>query len=136
MFSNHVGCSSGRAVIVTGRIREPTDCVEIMFRDTVNSLQRSSKPSSIRTRRTVIVWPPSILDSIVNRCAWSAINVTRPCVCLLDIGLRYRYRIIRRLESIPVEKKLAQLLSASLRRWDGTGDRRILLRLQRRTRRL
>lgn len=43
--------------------------------------------------------------TIVNRRAWSPINVTRPCVCLLHIGLRYRYRIIRRLESIPVEKK-------------------------------
>lgn len=52
--------------------------------------------------------------TIVNRCAWSPINVTRPCVCLLHIGLRYRYRIIRRLESIPVEKKKSPDLSFSL----------------------
>lgn len=115
-LENKESCFSGKIGIVIGRIRESTDCVEIMFHDTANSLQRSNKLSSIRKRRTVIVWPPRIVDSIVNRCAWSAINVTRPCVYLLDIGLRYRYRIIRRLESIPVEKKLTRLLSI-LRWW-------------------
>lgn len=39
--------------------------VEIMFRDTANSLHRSSNPVSIRTRRTVIGRPPRIAN---NHC--------------------------------------------------------------------
>lgn len=52
-------CSSGEIATVGGKR------VEIMFRDTANSLHRSSNPVSIRTRRTVIGRPPRIAD---NHC--------------------------------------------------------------------
>ncbi|XP_076168249.1 uncharacterized protein LOC143147150 [Ptiloglossa arizonensis] len=73
---------------------------------------RQGEPLSSGDRACASMWTRD--DSVVNRCAWSAINATRPCVYLLRIGLRYRYRIIRRLKSIPVEKN-SHDVSASLR---------------------
>lgn len=63
-------------------------------------------------------------NNVSSTGAWSPINATRPCVCLLDIGLRYRYRIIRRLESIPVEKtRLTSPFSGGDREgWRERGD--------------